>query len=126
LAEEKLRPLTCLGALSRKRQGVLVFFEAISGQNIIGERNSRRDSNRWSRWRTLPFPMPQLRYYSPRLDRDLISSLYHAAKARRLPMTKLTSALVREGLARLSADNEMQSPILREEPPATDPPGRAI
>jgi hypothetical protein len=70
--------------------------------------------------------MSQPHYYSPRLDRDLISSLYHAAKARRLPMTKLTSALVREGLARLSADNEMPSPILREEPPATDPPGREI
>jgi hypothetical protein len=62
------------------------------------------------------------KYYSARLDRDLVSTLYHTAKVRRVPMTKLASALVREGLARISESDE--SPILREEPPAYDPGGR--
>ena len=68
--------------------------------------------------------MPQARYYSPRLDRDLISPLYHTAKRRRVPMTTLTSALVREGLARLSGSDGIESMILREEPPASDPRGQ--
>ena len=38
------------------------------------------------------------RYYSPRLDRELVSILYYEAKARRVPMTKLASELIREGL----------------------------
>jgi hypothetical protein len=71
--------------------------------------------------------LPKPQYYSPRLDRDLISPLYHTAKARRVPMTRLASALVRAGLARLSVGDEAQSPILlREEPPALDPRERKI
>jgi hypothetical protein len=42
--------------------------------------------------------MAHPRYYSPRLDRDLISRLYHQARAERIPMTALASRLVREGL----------------------------
>jgi len=42
------------------------------------------------------------KYYSPRLDRDLISPLYHAAKTRSVPMTRLASTIIREGLARLN------------------------
>ncbi len=38
------------------------------------------------------------RYYSPQLDRDLVSILYYEARARRVPMTKLASELIREGL----------------------------
>jgi hypothetical protein len=68
--------------------------------------------------------MARAPYYSPRLDRDLIPVLYHTAKRRRVPMTKLTSALVREGLARLSGSDEAEPTILREEPPAPDPRGQ--
>ena len=68
--------------------------------------------------------MPASKYYSPRLDRDLITPLYHTAKSRRVPMTQLASALVREGLARCTAVADVSSSILREEPPAVDP-GRA-
>ena len=64
--------------------------------------------------------MPASKYYSPRLDRDLISSLYHTAKRRRVPMTTLASALVREGLARLSGNDKCESAIVREEPPVPD------
>ena len=41
------------------------------------------------------------RYYTPQLDRELVTLLYHTARSRRMPMTRLASALVREGLARL-------------------------
>ncbi len=64
------------------------------------------------------------KYYSPRLDRDLVSTLYHAAKMRRVPMTTLASTLVREGLARISEHEAMDPSIIREEPPADDPGGR--
>ncbi len=63
-------------------------------------------------------------YYSPRLDRDLISQLYHAAKARRIPMTRLASSLVREGLARLGKGDGGESCVVHEDPPADDPRGR--
>jgi hypothetical protein len=63
-------------------------------------------------------------YYSPRLDRDLISQLYYAARGRGEPMTRLASTLVREGLVRLAESNEIASAVLRETPPADDPRGR--
>jgi hypothetical protein len=63
-------------------------------------------------------------YYSPRLDRDLISQLYHAARGRGEPMTRLASTLVREGLARLSGSDDIESAVLRETPPMADPHGR--
>ena len=39
------------------------------------------------------------KYYSPRLERSLISPLYHAAKAEGVPMTQLASRWVAEKLA---------------------------
>ena len=68
--------------------------------------------------------MPKARKYSPRLDENLISPLYHAAKARRIPMTRFASSLVREGLARLAGASENEVCVLREEPPVNDPHGR--
>ena len=68
--------------------------------------------------------MPAARYYSPRLQRDLISLLYHAAKARRIPMTRFASSLVREGLARLDGGRDDEACVLREVPPVNDPHGR--
>lgn len=65
--------------------------------------------------------MAHARYYSPRLDRDLISRLYHQAKTERVPMTALASRLVREGLA---DEQRATSSIVAEEPPASDPGGR--
>jgi hypothetical protein len=47
----------------------------------------------------------QPRYYSPRLDRALISRLYHEAKRHRLPMTKLANQFVEEGLSRSREQN---------------------
>lgn len=59
------------------------------------------------------------RYYSPRLDRNLISPLYHEAKRQGIPMTELASRLVKEGL-RGSRDQN----IVAEEPVAPDPRDR--
>jgi hypothetical protein len=38
------------------------------------------------------------RYYSPRIDRLLVCALYHEAKRRRKPMTRLTDELLLESL----------------------------
>lgn len=67
--------------------------------------------------------MAHPRYYTPRLDRDLVTALYHTAKSHGVPMTRLASSLVREGLARLSESREETSTI-REETPRHDPAGR--
>jgi hypothetical protein len=68
--------------------------------------------------------MAHTRYYTPRLERDLITALFHAAKARRIPMTRLASSLVREGLARLDTSDIEESCVLREELAVDDPRGR--
>ena len=68
--------------------------------------------------------MARAPYYTPQLDRDLVTSLYHLAKTRRIPMTRLASSLVREGLARLGEGADCESCVVREEPPASDPCGR--
>ena len=62
--------------------------------------------------------MAKALYYSPRLKRDLISPLYHAAKAQGIPMTALASRLVAAGLARMA---EEEPCIVAEEPPESDP-----
>jgi len=62
--------------------------------------------------------MARAKYYSPRLDRSLISPLYRAAKAQGIPMTALASRLVAEGLSRIAEDGTC---IVAEEPPERDP-----
>jgi hypothetical protein len=62
--------------------------------------------------------MARAEYYSPRLDRSLISPLYRAAKAQRVPMTALASRLVAEGLSRIAED---ETCIVAEESPVRDP-----
>ena len=66
--------------------------------------------------------MSQSLYYSPRLERPLIAALYHAAKARRIPMTRLASLLVREGLQRLGESANSESTFVREEPQTPQQP----
>jgi len=65
--------------------------------------------------------MAHARYYSPRLDRDLITRLYHQARTERVPMTALASRLIREGLA---DEPRATGSVVAEEPPAHDPGGR--
>ena len=66
--------------------------------------------------------MSQSLYYSPRLERPLITALYHAAKARRIPMTRLASSLVREGLQRLGEPASSESTFVCEEPHTSPQP----
>ena len=66
--------------------------------------------------------MARSRHYSPQLERPLITALYHAAKARRIPMTQLASSLVREGLERMAERTGNESSIVREEPQRTPQP----
>lgn len=49
--------------------------------------------------------MPQ-KHYSPQIRRDLVSKLYHRAKAERMPMTKLTNRLLDEALINVVPFNE--------------------
>ena len=42
--------------------------------------------------------MARPRHYSPQLSRFLVSVLYHEAKRRKIPMTKLTDDLLRQAL----------------------------
>jgi hypothetical protein len=42
--------------------------------------------------------MASPRHYSPQLSRFMVSVLYHEAKRRKMPMTKLTDYLLRQAL----------------------------
>jgi hypothetical protein len=58
---------------------------------------------------SLPSPLPVLRvrsmkrkgYYSPPLQRDLVTRLYHTARDLRMPMTVLNDRIVQEALDRM-------------------------
>ena len=43
--------------------------------------------------------MALLRHYSPAIDRFLVSCLYHEARERRMPMTRLVDELLRKELS---------------------------
>ena len=43
--------------------------------------------------------MPRARHYSPEIRRPLVSALYHEAKHRRMPMTRLANQILAEALA---------------------------
>jgi hypothetical protein len=68
--------------------------------------------------------MAQSRHYSPRLERPLITALYHAAKARCIPMTRLASSLVREGLERIADPTSSETAFVREEPQTPPQPAQ--
>ena len=53
---------------------------------------------------TTPFfhkeiPMPRPQYYSPAIERFLVSVLYHEARHRKIPMTQLANEILKTGLA---------------------------
>jgi hypothetical protein len=66
--------------------------------------------------------MAHARWYSPQLRRDLVSRLYHRAKAEKLPMTRLANRLLDEALARLPQMDSATALRVAEEPPPP-PPG---
>jgi len=60
--------------------------------------------------------MPRPRHYSPQLSRFLVSVLYHEAKARRIPMTKLTDELLRQSLTGTESWRKAESLRIAESP----------
>ena len=58
------------------------------------------------------------RHYSPRISRFLVSILYHEAKRRGIPMTKLTDELLRQQLTGCESWDESQGMRVAEEPPS--------
>jgi hypothetical protein len=63
--------------------------------------------------------MAKARYYSPQLDRSLVTQLYFEARRQAVPMTRLASRLIEEGLQRLRKTGS-----IAEEPVASDPRDR--
>ena len=47
---------------------------------------------------TRPSCFKEVRMYSPKIDEALIPALYHTARARRVPMTRLVAQLIRKAL----------------------------
>jgi hypothetical protein len=65
--------------------------------------------------------MSRLRPYSPQLSRFIVSALYHEAKCRRMPMTRLADQLLHEALIGTTGWRkaiQADSPT----PPASDKP----
>ena len=62
--------------------------------------------------------MPRAQWYSPQLRREMVSRLYHLAKAERVPMTRLVDQLVNEALAR-RAPEFAEAARVAEEPNPT-------
>lgn len=61
--------------------------------------------------------MPRTTHYSPRISRFLVSVLYHEARRRGIPMTKLTNELLRQQLTGSESWEEAQGMRVAEEPP---------
>lgn len=43
--------------------------------------------------------MPRPQHYSPAIERFLVSVLYHEARHRKIPMTRLANEILKNGLA---------------------------
>ncbi len=66
--------------------------------------------------------MPRSDHYSPEIDRFLVSCLYHEARERHMPMTRLVNELLRRALTGSTGwqQAEIQHSI-REQPPQDRP-----
>jgi hypothetical protein len=69
--------------------------------------------------------MPRPRHYSPQLSRFMVSVLYHEAKARKIPMTKLTDNLLRQSLTDSEGWRTAESLRVAEAPPPYPAPPSA-
>jgi hypothetical protein len=50
--------------------------------------------------------------YSPKIDDKLIPALYHTARARRMPMTRLVAQLIRKALKAEALPQEAKDALL--------------
>jgi hypothetical protein len=64
--------------------------------------------------------MSRPRHYSPAISRFLVSALYHESKARKIPMTKLTDDLLRQGLVGTEGWQTAESLRVAKEPTTTN------
>ena len=64
-----------------------------------------------------PHYMPRPKHYSPQISRFIVSVLYHEAKARQIPMTKLTDDLLRQALTDSHGWRQAESLTIAESPP---------
>ena len=60
--------------------------------------------------------MAKALYYSPRISRFLVSVLYHEAKRRRIPMTKLADELLTQQLSSSPSWDKVQELRVAEDP----------
>ena len=60
--------------------------------------------------------MAKALYYSPRISRFLVSALYHEAKRRQIPMTKLADELITRQLDETEGLRTAQENIIAENP----------
>jgi hypothetical protein len=67
--------------------------------------------------------MPTPKWYSPQIRRDLVTALYHRAKAEGIPMTRLTNRLIEASLSQRHDDHEQITPRVAEEPHKESVPG---
>ena len=70
--------------------------------------------------------MAHAKWYSPQLRRDLVSRLYHRARAEGMPMTRLANRLIDEALTRQPATDPSAALRVAEESTTTrkpKPPG---
>jgi hypothetical protein len=68
--------------------------------------------------------MPRATHYSPQIRRDLITKLYHRAKAEDIPMTKLTNRLLDEALNNIVPFTEQEESSRVAESPPQHPTSR--
>jgi hypothetical protein len=61
--------------------------------------------------------MPRQRHYSPEISRFLVSVLYHEAKRRKIPMTRLTNNLLTQQLSETESWQTAQNLKIAEDPP---------
>ena len=61
--------------------------------------------------------MPRSRQYSPAISPFMVSVLYHEAKARGVPMTRLTDQLLRQSLMNSEGWRQVESLKIAESPP---------
>lgn len=62
--------------------------------------------------------MARATHYSPRISRFLVSVLYHEAKLRKIPMTKLTDELLRQQLISSRGWEKAEELRVAENPPS--------
>jgi hypothetical protein len=56
--------------------------------------------------------------YTPKIREDLIPRLYRAAKARKVPMTKLVTTLVETALAQVEHElSDLTQPLIADDQP---------